>query len=358
MNSEETEISVCKYPKETMASEYIDVAIIGAGVAGLYSAYCCGISGLDCLIIDSLMMPGGQCSTLYSDKKVYGVPGFKDITAKDFIDNLSKQCLGFAKKSFLGYRVESITRTPDGLFTIKSANHCTCDVREIKAKYLILATGMGDMKPSVPSTIAGIREIEKSSDFIQYYCMKMDIYKGKSVIIAGGGDAAIDFTIGITPLANSVTLIHRRSQFACEESKLKAIKELEKSGKLKILLEHNISGLKEKYKIRTVIAKTQDSKEVILNIDHIIFCYGFIPSCGNMFGLKELGLEMQNNLINVDINTMETSIENCYAAGDVVAYPNKKKNIVPCFFEADRIIRMIKAKQSQDLVENAATYKS
>jgi thioredoxin reductase (NADPH) len=315
-----------------------EIAIIGAGAAGLYATYCCGISGLNCTIIESLHIPGGQCATLYPEKKVYGIPGFSNILAKDFTDKLTKQCLEFDCEKLFGYQVENISKTSAGLFAIKFNNHNVCKY----AKHIILATGIGNMKPSVPNTIIGIDEIDKHSDFVQHYCIKIDIYKGKNVVIAGGGDSAIDFAVNITPIAKTVTLIHRRAKFSCEESKLKDIQKLEESGKLKLMMEHNVSELKEGNEKRIVIIKDQSSNEVFLEVDHIIFCYGFTASCNTMFGLENLGLEIENYLIKVDINTMETSIKNCYAAGDVVTYANKKKNILPCFFEADRAVRIIK----------------
>lgn len=322
-------------------SYYIDIAIIGAGIAGLYATYCCGIAGLDCYLLEALEFPGGQCSTIYPEKKVYGTPGFPNIKAKDFINHLSQQALPYANKTFFGYKVEKITKKAN-LFLIEAHNQCDCQKLHISTKNVILATGIGDMKPSIPPTIQGISELPHDSDFVQHYCMKMDLYKGKKVIIAGGGDSAIDFAINITPIAQEVTLIHRRNQFTCEESKLKDIRKLSSSGKLKIVLENNIVELKEDSK-RFVITKGKDSQLHIFETDYIVFCFGFLPNChSTIFELEKLGLEKENNLIKVDINTMETAIKGCYAAGDNIIYPNKKKNIVPCFFEADRAVRSIK----------------
>lgn len=325
----------------------VDIAIVGAGVAGLYAAYSCDLAGIDSLLIESLMIPGGQCSALYPEKTMYGTPGFSNIKAKDFIENLKNQCLENSKKQLFGHKVENISKNSDG-FLLTARNTCSLQEVKISAKYIILTTGIGDMKPNIPSTISGIDEIEKTSDFIQHYCLNLNLYKDKNVIIAGGGDSAIDFATNISNIAKSVTIIHRRSKFTCEPIKLNNIASLEKSGKINLVLEHNVFELKEENGKKIVKAKDKESKDKNFETDHIIFCYGFAASSCSLFGLKNFGLKMENNLINVDINTMETSIENCYAAGDVVNYKNKKKNIVPCFFEADRAVRTIKNKLSQE----------
>jgi len=319
-----------------------DVTIIGAGVAGLYSSYCCSFAGLDSILVEALMFPGGQCATIYPEKKVYGTPGFNNVKAKEFIGYLSEQVSAYDNKKFFGYKVETIKKEDEN-FVINATNQCDCCNLNINTKYVILATGMGNMKPSVPPTILGLDKISKNSDFIQHYCMKMDLYRDRKVIIAGGGDSAVDFAINITPIAEKVFLIHRRNQFTCEQVKLKDIEKLENSGKLTLILEHNIIELKEENGKRLVITKDKNSEKHIFYTDYIVFCYGFLQNCqSTIFGLENIGLEKENNLIKVDINTMETSVKGCYAAGDNVSYINKKKNIIPCFFEADRAVRSIK----------------
>lgn len=332
-------VSKCDLPEDAFISPLeTDVAIIGAGVAGLYAAYCCGLAGLDSVLIEALPFPGGQCSAIYPEKKVYGTPGLRDIKAKDFVESLKDQALAYDCRNFFGYKVETISKE-DELFIVKANSGALT----VCSKYVILATGIGDMKPSMPTSVKGLESMIQTSDFVQNYCMKLDLYKGKRVIIAGGGDSAIDFALNIAPIANDVTLIHRRAQFTCEPAKLTDIEKLVQSQRLNVVLEHNIVELKAVDNKNFVITRDKESLEHEFESDYIVFCYGFLPNCkASLFDLEKLGLQKENNLIKVDINTMETTVKGCYAAGDNVSYENKKKNIVPCFFEADRAVRSIK----------------
>ncbi len=348
-NLKEFEISSA----DSFAFPKTDVAIVGAGVAGLYSAYCCGLANIECALIETLNTPGGQCTALYPEKIMYGTPGFEGIKAKDFIQKLSDQCLQHAKHKLFGYKVEKIDKTSSGGFSLALNKVCqsSCLISDsknnnlnISADYIIMATGIGDMTPNIPASIKGVDSISKSSDFIQFYCMNLTLYRDKDVIIAGGGDSAVDFAIDISSVAKSVTIIHRRSQFTCESSKLDRVHELEQSGKIKLILEQNITELNEHTGKRIVKTVDKNSNEHEYRIDHIVFCYGFTASLGSL--ANDFGIETEKDLLTVDINTMETSIPNCYAAGDIVTYANKKKNVVPCLFEADRAVRSIKTKMS------------
>ncbi len=333
-------------PKELSAgSSYrVDVAIVGAGVAGMYSAYCCSLAGLSCVLIDELATAGGQCMALYPEKLVFGVPGYTNIKAKDYISRLSEQCLGVASHEFFGYKVTKIKRKPEGDFELSAKNVGICSkvINEvaITSKYIILATGIGEMKPNIPSTIQGINEISQDSDFIQFYCLNHALYRNKNVIVAGGGDSAVDFAIDIASVAKQITLIHRRDVFSCEQHKIAKLDKLARDRKIKLELAQNIYKLEEENRIRLVYTKDKNQDEHKHETDHIVFCYGFV-ACPGML-VTDLGLQIEKNLIKVNLETMETSIKNCYAVGDAVTYASKKKNIVPCFFEADRTVRAIK----------------
>ncbi|GHT89240.1 ferredoxin--NADP reductase [Alphaproteobacteria bacterium] len=301
-----------------------DVAIIGAGVAGLYAVYCCGVAGLDVCIIEALGRVGGQCKALYPEKKVYGVPGFIDETACAFIEKLTVQCLAYAKEKLFSQKVTMVSKTDD-FFKIETSK------TTVFAKHIIIASGIGEMTPNAPN-IKGLTET--NSEFVQYYCMKTDLYKGKLVIVAGGGDSAVDLAINISSFAKKIFLIHRREALACEPCKLKDLEHLASHGKLEIILDTLIEEVDSARKI----VKTNKRE---FSVDYIVFCYGFRANGSLIQGLENLGVEFENNLIKIDINTLMTTTKNCYAIGDAVTYENKKKNIVSCFFEADRAARHI-----------------
>ena len=300
--------------------DIIDIGIIGAGVAGLYCAYCCKTKGFRYIIFDSLPYAGGQCMAFYPDKEVYGIPGMQGVLAKNFVDNLLEQCIDTNSDILLNSKIE-IIRSKD-LFIVRNST------QEYRFKYLVLATGLGTMKPAIPANIKGIDKLIKSSDFIQFYCMNNDIYKNKSVVIAGGGNSAIDFAINISRVANKVVLIHRRDKLDCDSNKLALLHGVE------IMLEQHILELKQNIII---------TNKKTINADYIIFCYGFIPDNTKLTHLINDGLRLDNELIRVDFVSMETSLKHCYAIGDVVIYPRKKKNILSCCFEANRAIDTIRA---------------
>jgi thioredoxin reductase (NADPH) len=318
-----------------------DVIIIGVGVAGLYAAYCCGfLAALRVCIVESAAIPGGQCVTLYPRKKMYGVPGFPDITARDYISILSDQCLPHAATSLFNQKINCISRLENEFFQV-GANR-----ESISSKFLILATGIGDAIPNIPSDI--LLNIDNASDFVQHYCINMNLFAGKRIVIAGGGDSAVDFAIELSMIAEEIVLVHRRPDFSCEPAKTSVINELSNAGKILLKLNHDILALEESDAGRYVKIRGRNAlnTEEIMT-DHIIFCYGFSAKHSTIRGLEEMGIQSKNFLIEVNIETMKTSVNDCYAIGDAITYPGKKKNVVSCLFEADRAGRAIRNKVDQ-----------
>jgi thioredoxin reductase (NADPH) len=196
------------------------------------------------------------------------------------------------------------------------------------ARHIIIATGIGDMKPNVPSSIPGM-----NNDFVQFYCMRTDMYKDRDVIIAGGGDSAVDFAIFMKSVAKSVTIIHRKDRLRCDSHKMDMLNDIN------IKLSHTILSIEEDHRIIT--------DKGVFTTDYIVFCYGFRAEPGMIVGLLNLGVYLENGMISVDINTMQTGSDRIFAIGDAVTYKNKKKNLVSCFFEADRAVRMIQSGELQ-----------
>jgi thioredoxin reductase (NADPH) len=292
-------------------------------------------------IIESMAVPGGQCIALYPRKKMYGVPGFPDITAREYISILSEQCLPHAITALFDQKVNSISRLENGFFKIDTGHD------SVTSRFLILATGIGDAVPNIPSDIS--MDVAGASDFVQHYCNNVNIFAGKRIVIAGGGDSAVDFATELSMIAKRVVLIHRRSDFSCEPAKMKVVAELANAGTIVLRMNHDILAIVEESGIRRCVRirerNSTDAEEI--EADHVIFCYGFSAKQSVIRGLEEMGIQTKNFLIKVNVENMETSISDCHAIGDAITYPSKKKNVVPCLFEADRAARAIRNKIGQ-----------
>lgn len=302
----------------------MDVAIIGGGVAGLYSAYCCHTVGLSCMLFEALPYLGGQCMAFYPDKPLYGVPGQHKVLAKCFINELVSQCLNDQVKLYLNTPV-SVTKNGN-LFILE-----TKDNQKFEAKFLVIASGIGVMESSIPATVKGAIELANTSDFVQCYCLNPELYRGKDVVVAGGGNSAIDHVLCISKVAKSVTLLHRRDTFSCDQNKLKEFKSIENK---------NIH-----YKMNQQIVELQPGtvitdKEIIYT-DRIVFCYGLHVNQNSMYNFSPLELEIHKNLIKVELSSMKTSENHCYAVGDVVSYPGKTKGILSCCYESQLAVHSI-----------------
>jgi thioredoxin reductase (NADPH) len=286
----------------------------------MYASYCCGISSFPCSLFETLQHLGGQCSAFYPDKNIYGVPGFSDTKASDFIDLLKKQTFSLEYiPDIINKKITNIEQDTE-FFSLNNG--------EYMAKYIILATGIGDMIPNIPNDISGI-----DNDFVHFYCIRADLYKGKDIIIAGGGDSAVDFAICMKSIAKSVTIIHRKDELRCDSHKIGKLNDIN------VKLSHSILSIEKNHKIIT--------DKGTFTADYIIFCYGFRAEPGAIAGLTKLGISFEDDLISVDIDTMQTGNKKIFAIGDAITYKNKKKNLVSCFFEADKAVRMIKLLELQ-----------
>lgn len=293
------------------------IGIIGAGPAGLYAAYSCNNKNLPYIVFSCDSKVGGQCIAYYLNKTINNLPGILNISADKFINNLYNKCK-FNKSNLLLNTYVSVKKEDE--FVILSND------KEYKFKYVILATGMGRLQPIIPPNIHNFHEL-KSKNFIQTYCTEIDLYSNKIICIAGGGDSAVDYALRISQVAKKVILIHRRNALSCQFEKVQLLVE---RGNIEIKLNYQILSLE--------LNKIFTDKEPQIYADYIIFCYGFSPD--NNY-LNQLQLEMQNNKILVDLQSMETSIKHCYAIGDVVIYPKKRRNILSCCWEAEQAVESI-----------------
>ncbi len=302
-----------------------DILIIGAGPTGLFTVFEAGLLKLKCHLIDALPQPGGQCAEIYPKKPIYDIPAFPEILAGDLINNLMEQIKPFQPGFTLGERAQTIKKQDDGSFVVttnKGTQH--------KAPIVAIAGGLGSFEPRKPL-------LDKLSTFedkgIEYIIRDPELYRNKRVVIAGGGDSALDWSIFLSDVATSVTLIHRRSEFRGALDSVEKVQELKNNGKIALITPAEIIALEGDDGLKSVVIKKSSTQEEIkLEVDHFIPLFGLSPKLGP---IADWGLEIEKNAIKVD-NALDyqTNIPGIYAIGDVNTYPGKLKLILCGFHEA------------------------
>ena len=300
-----------------------DILIIGAGPTGLFTVFEAGLLKLKCHLIDALAQPGGQCSEIYPKKPIYDIPAFPEILAGDLVDNLMKQIEPFQPGFTLGERAQSIQPQDDGSFIVttnKGTKH--------HAPIVAIAGGLGSFEPRKPP-IPNIADFEDKG--VEYIIRDPELYRDKDVIIAGGGDSALDWSIYLTDVASSVTLVHRRNEFRGALDSVEKVQQLKNQGKIELITPAEVVGIIGENKLSGVSIK---QAEVVIekSCDHFIPLFGLAPKLGP---IADWGLEIEKNAIKVD-NTLDyqTNIPGIYAIGDVNTYPGKLKLILCGFHEA------------------------
>jgi len=301
-----------------------DIIIIGAGPAGLFAVFEAGLLKLRCHLIDILPNPGGQCSELYPKKPIYDIPGHPEILAGDLVENLLNQCSQFQPGFTLGESAEKINKNSEGLFTVvtdKGTAH--------QAPVVVIAGGLGGFHPRKP-IINNIESYEEKG--ISYFIKDPNLYKNKNVLIAGGGDSALDWTIELANIASNVTLIHRRNEFRGALDSVEKVQELKNKNKIKLITPAEVVSLMGDDKLKSVEIKIENSENITLNVDCFIPLFGLTPKLGS---INDWGLEIEKKSIKVD-NTLnyQTNVPGIFAIGDINTYPGKLKLILCGFHEA------------------------
>lgn len=300
-----------------------DILIIGAGPTGLFTVFEAGLLKLKCHLIDALPQPGGQCSEIYPKKPIYDIPGFPEILAGDLTKNLLEQGKQFEPGFTLGERAETIEKQEDGSFIVttnKGTKH--------QAPVVAIAGGLGSFEPRKPA-IDGIEHFEDKG--LEYFIKDPEVYRNKKVVISGGGDSALDWSIFLTDVASEVTLIHRRNEFRGALDSVEKVRELTLLNKIKLITPAEVTGLNGDGKIESVTVTT-DVEEIVLETDHFIPLFGLSPKLGP---IADWGLEIEKNAIKVDNSlNYQTNIPGIFAIGDVNTYPEKLKLILCGFHEA------------------------
>ena len=299
-----------------------DIIIIGAGPTGLFTVFEAGLLGLKCHIIDSLAKPGGQCSEIYPNKPIYDIPAYPEIMAGDLIDKLLDQIKPFDPGYTMGESAVELKKS-DGEFIITTDKNTN-----IKGKVVAIAGGLGNFEPRKPN-LENIDKYEENG--LLYKIINKDDFIDKNVIISGGGDSALDWTLELSKVAKKVTLIHRRNEFRGAVESVKQIQKLKDKNIVDVITPAQLVAINGNEKVESIDLKVNE-EVVTIETDYIIPLYGLIPKM-NIF--KEWGLNIEKNAISVN-NALDysTNIKGIYAIGDINYYPGKLKLILSGFHEA------------------------
>ena len=304
-----------------------DILIIGAGPVGLFTVFEAGLLGLDCILIDNLDKIGGQCSELYPEKPIYDIPGVPNQTAQEHVDALLNQIKPFNYEVFLNERVESLEEITEE--EISSWKLTTSDGNEFIAKSIFIAAGAGSFEPRRPPAIENPdRFLNKG---ISYSVKSKEKYRDKDLLIFGGGDSALDWTVELSDIANSIKLIHRRDEFRGAPNTESQMRKLVETGQVGLKTPFVIEELIGSDTIEAVTVKNFESKEIEeIKCDEILFLFGLNKKLGP---IAEWGIDMNNKKILVDTEKYETSTKGLFAVGDINDYPGKLDLILCGFHE-------------------------
>ncbi|MGO1078272.1 NAD(P)/FAD-dependent oxidoreductase [Inquilinus sp. CA228] len=301
-----------------------DVAIIGAGPVGLFAVFECGMLKMKCHVVDVLDVQGGQCAALYPEKPIYDIPGQPRIEAAELIDRLVAQAAPFAPVYHLGQRVETLARQPDGRWLVG-----TSAGTQIDAAAVIVAAGVGAFGPNRPP-LAGIEAYENSSVF--YMVTRKDSLRGKRVVVAGGGDSALDWSILLADIAAKVMVVHRRDKFRGAPDSVARLHALAEAGKIELVTPYQLHGLEGAGgQLSAVTVATLDGAVRRLEADVLLPFFGLSMNLGP---IADWGLALDKSHIAIDQATAATSAPGIFAVGDIATYPHKLKLILTGFAEA------------------------
>ncbi|MEO1102849.1 MAG: NAD(P)/FAD-dependent oxidoreductase [Pseudomonadota bacterium] len=299
-----------------------DVVIVGAGPVGLFAVFELGLLDLKAHLIDILDRPGGQCTELYPEKPIYDIPGYPTIGAQELVDRLMEQIEPFGAQYHLSQIVTSVERQDDGRFLVE-----TDDGVRLLAPVVVIAAGGGSFQPKRPP-IAGIEAYE--GDSVRYAVRRMEEFRGDRLAIVGGGDSALDWTLNLHPIAERITLIHRRDQFRAAPDSVNKMRALVEAGAMDLRI-GQVSALKgEGGRLEAITVKTADGEEEIA-VTRMLPFFGLTMKLGP---IADWGLNLEQNLIPVDTEKFETSEPGIFAIGDINTYPGKLKLILSGFHEA------------------------
>ena len=305
-----------------------DILIIGAGPVGLFTVFEAGLLKLKCHLIDSLPQPGGQCSEIYPKKPIYDIPAHPFILAGDLTEQLMEQIKPFSPGFTLGERAEFIEKDDEDQFivtTTRGTKH--------RAPIIVIAAGLGCFEPRKPP-VEGLIDFEDKG--VEYIIKDPEFYRGKKVVISGGGDSALDWTVFLADVASEVTLVHRRPSFRGHPDSVQKVMDLADAGKITLLTNAEVVGVAGDDFLSSVEVKHKSDGLSNIEVDHWVPLFGLSPKLGP---LGEWNLDISKNAIEVDTFDYSTNIPGVYAVGDINTYPGKLKLILCGFHEATLMVQ-------------------
>ncbi|AQX06644.1 ferredoxin-NADP reductase [Elizabethkingia meningoseptica] len=307
-----------------------DIIIIGAGPTGLFAVFEAGLLKLRCHIIDALPQPGGQLAELYPKKPIFDIPGFPSVDAGVLINNLMEQIKQFEPGFSLSETAMSYEKTEDGHFIVETSRGT-----KVKGKAIAIAGGLGSFEPRKPQ-LDNIEVFEEKG--VEYFVRNPEMYRDKKIVIAGGGDSALDWSIFLSEVASEVTLIHRRNEFRGALDSVEKVQKLKQEGKINLITPAEVVGLQGNGTL-SAIEIEKDGERSAIETDYLIPLFGLTPKLGP---IGNWGLEIEKNAVKVN-NALDyqTNIDGIYAIGDINTYPGKMKLILCGFHEATMMCQSI-----------------
>jgi thioredoxin reductase (NADPH) len=308
---------------ESAPATAVETVIIGAGPVGLFQIFELGLLGIHAHIIDSLPQPGGQCTELYPDKPIYDIPALPVCGAQELIDRLLEQAKPFKATFHLGQEVTEVRRLESGRFHVATALGTRLD-----AGAVVIAGGVGSFQPrrlSIPNAEAF------EGSHIHYRVKAGADFTGQDLVICGGGDSALDWTVALCGKARSVTLVHRRAEFRAAPATVGKMRELASAGKMRLLEGNAVAVRSDNQSPMQLDVQTTDGTLHSLSANHVLAFFGLHPKLGP---IAEWGLQMEKRALQVDTEKFETNVPGIFAIGDINTYPGKKKLILSGFHEA------------------------
>jgi thioredoxin reductase (NADPH) len=305
-----------------------DVAIVGAGPVGLFAVFECGMLNIHCHVVDALDAIGGQCAALYPEKPIYDIPGYPRILAAELIDRLKDQAQPFKPVYHLAQQVTSLSPQAGGRWLVETSAGSRID-----AAAVVVAAGVGAFGPNRPP-LAGIEAFEgrPPGEGVHYFVKRQDDYRGRRVVIAGGGDSAVDWALSLADVAASVAVVHRRAKFRAAPESAQQLRRLAETGRIELVVPYQLDRIEgDGGRLSAVVVRHLDGQERRLEADCLLPFYGLAQDLGP---IADWGLNLHRNHVAIDPATAAAGRPGIFAIGDLATYPGKLKLILTGFAEA------------------------